>query len=175
MILEISDEYFNEEEKKNTPDRFNRFMTEWLVDSNDFEFTTFKNEKEYNEMIVVRDINFYSLCSHHIVPFFGVAHIGYIPDKKICGLSKIPRTVDKFAHRPQIQEKLTIEIKDFLVKHLNPIWLMIILEGEHLCMSMRGVKKPGHMTITSSIHPDPKISKGKFDSAKSEFLTIIKK
>ena len=175
MIIEIPDNCFCEEELNNTPNRFKKFLNEWLIKSNDFEFTLFKNDKNYDEMIVVKDISFYSMCGHHLIPFFGKAHIGYIPNKLLCGLSKIPRTVDKFAHKPQLQERLTIEIKDFLVEKLKPLWLMVILEAEHLCISMRGINKPSHLTITSAIYSDSKTTKNDNISTKSEFLSLIKK
>lgn len=173
MDLTINDCYFSEEELQNTPKRFNRFLKEWLIDSNEFEFTTFENPG-YDELIIVKNINFYSMCSHHLVPFFGEAHIGYIPKELLCGLSKLPRTVDKFAHKPQIQEKLTIEIKDFLVKQLKPLWLMVVLQAEHLCISMRGIKKPGHITTTNAIYPSPK-DNPQFNHVKTEFLEMITK
>jgi len=168
MEFRIDDKYFSDEELKNTPNRFKRFLDEWLKQDNDFNFTTFKNPG-YDEMIIVKDIIFYSMCSHHLIPFFGKAHFGYIPDKRICGLSKIPRIIDMFAHRPQIQEKLTIEALNYLTEHLQPKWAMLILEAEHLCMSMRGIKKPGHITITNAV-----FNREKAIHAKEEFLEMIK-
>lgn len=173
MRFEIPDEYFSDEELKNTPERFKRFLKEWLIDSHDFDFTTFENPK-YDEMIMITNITFYSLCSHHLVPFFGKAHIAYIPDKKLAGLSKFSRVVDKFSHKPQIQEKLTVEILDFLKKELDPHWAMVILEAEHLCMSMRGIKKPGHVTITNAIFENPK-TKLPLDNCKEEFIRMVRK
>jgi GTP cyclohydrolase I len=172
MDLKIPDDKFNEEELKNTPKRWENFMKEWLNESNDFQFTLFDNEEQYDQLIITDEISFYSLCSHHIVPFFGTVHIGYIPSEKIAGLSKFGRVVDKFSHRPQIQERLTQQIKKFLVKKLEPHWLMVVLKAEHLCMSMRGTKKPGHNTITSAIYENSQ-SKLCFDDTKLEFLTLI--
>lgn len=172
MNLTIEDKFFNEEELKNTPDRYKRFLEEWLVHSNNFSFTVFENPG-YDEMIIVKDISFYSMCSHHLVPFFGVAHFGYIPGKKICGLSKIPRTVDKYAHKPQVQEKLTVEIMQALTQKLQPKWAMLVMEAEHLCMSMRGIKKPGAKTITNTIWVHPEF-KPKYQDIKQEFLKMIK-
>ena len=101
-----------------------------------------------NEMVIEKDITFYSMCEHHLMPFYGKAHIAYIPQGKVVGLSKLARTVEVFARRAQIQEKLTAQIADALEDHLNPAGVMIMLEAEHMCMTMRGVKKPGSKTVT---------------------------
>ncbi|MDD5066736.1 MAG: GTP cyclohydrolase I FolE [bacterium] len=107
---------------------------------------------EYNEIILVKDIPLYSVCEHHFIPFIGKAHVGYIPKNGIyTGLSKIVRIVDVFARRPQVQERLTQQIADTLVKTLNPIGVIVVIEAEHLCMSMRGVQKPGTTTVTSAL------------------------
>ncbi len=112
--------------------------------------TTF--ELGHEEMVLVRDIAVYSMCEHHLLPFHGVAHVGYIPaDGRIVGLSKLARLVDVFARRPQVQERLTSEVADALVTHLNPAGVLVVLECEHLCMSMRGVRKPGARTVTSAV------------------------
>lgn len=107
----------------------------------------------HQEMVLVRDIPLYSMCEHHLVPFMGRAHVAYIPGKhgRICGLSKIARTVDVFARRPQVQERLTSQIADTLVEHLDPAGVIVVIEAEHLCMSMRGVQKPGAITTTSAV------------------------
>lgn len=108
-------------------------------------------DEEYDEMILVRDIDIYSLCEHHMVPFFGKAHVAYIPDKKIVGLSKIPRVVDVFARRLQVQERLTIQIRDAIEQALDPQGVAVIIEATHLCMVMRGVQKQHSVTTTSSM------------------------
>jgi len=149
MIIEIPDELFDEESLKNTPKRIERFKEEWKKAQN-FKFTTFENPN-YDQMIILKDIDFYSLCQHHLLPFYGKAHIGYIPDKKICGISKLARVVDKFASKPQLQERLTQEIADFIEKRLKPKGVMVVIEGIHLCMRMRGVKKPNSVMVTSAI------------------------
>ncbi|PWJ23976.1 GTP cyclohydrolase I [Branchiibius hedensis] len=107
----------------------------------------------HDELVIVRDIELYSTCEHHLVPFHGVAHVGYIPAKsgRVTGLSKIARLVDVYAKRPQVQERLTSQIADALVEHLSAQGVLVVLECEHLCMSMRGVKKPGALTITSAV------------------------
>jgi len=110
-------------------------------------------EAEHDEMVMVRDIPLHSMCEHHLIPFAGRAHVAYIPgdDGRITGLSKIARLVDGFARRPQVQERLTTQIADALVEVLNPIGALVLIEAEHFCMSMRGVKKPGSLTITSAV------------------------
>ena len=107
----------------------------------------------HDELVLVKDIEVYSTCEHHLVPFHGVAHVGYIPaiDGRITGLSKIARLVDVFARRPQVQERLTSQIADAMVEHLQPLGAIVVLECEHLCMSMRGVRKPGAKTTTSAV------------------------
>jgi len=107
----------------------------------------------HQEMVLVRDIPLYSVCEHHLLPFIGRAHVAYIPGKegRICGLSKLARVVDVFAKRPQVQERLTSQVADTIVQHLGPTGVMVVIEAEHLCMSMRGVQKPGAMTITSAV------------------------
>ncbi|RBP63108.1 GTP cyclohydrolase I [Brevibacterium sanguinis] len=107
----------------------------------------------HEEMVLVRDIDLYSTCEHHLVPFHGVAHIGYIPNKqgRVTGLSKLARLVEIFARRPQVQERLTAQIADALVEHLEPQGVIVVVEAEHLCMTMRGVRKPGASTITSAV------------------------
>ncbi len=131
--------------------------------------TTF--DEGHQEMVLVRDIPFYSMCEHHLVPFFGQAHVAYIPaaDGRICGLSKLARLVDAFAKRPQVQERLTSQIADTLVQELHPEGVLVVLEAEHLCMSMRGVKKPGSKTTTSAV-------RGIFErrhATRSEALSLI--
>lgn len=108
---------------------------------------------DHSELVIVRDIEVYSTCEHHLVPFHGVAHVGYIPapDGRVTGLSKIARLVDVFARRPQVQERLTTQIADALVDHLHAQGVLVVVECEHLCMSMRGVRKPGALTITSAV------------------------
>jgi GTP cyclohydrolase I len=110
-------------------------------------------EADHDEMVMVRDIPVHSMCEHHLVPFAGRAHVAYIPgdDGRITGLSKIARLVDGFAHRPQVQERLTAQIADALVETLQPSGALVLVEAEHFCMSMRGVKKPGSLTITSAV------------------------
>jgi GTP cyclohydrolase I len=127
-------------------------------------------EEGYKQMVIVKDIDFFSLCEHHMLPFFGKAHVAYIPNKYITGLSKIPRVVDVFARRLQIQERMTLEIKDCIQKTLNPLGVMVVLEAQHMCMQMRGVAKQNSLTTTSDFT-------GFFQQAKTreEFMNLIKK
>ena len=106
-------------------------------------------EEDYQQMVVVKDITFYSLCEHHMLPFFGKAHVAYIPNGTITGLSKIARVVDVFAHRLQVQERMTTQIKECIQRTLNPLGVMVVIEAEHLCMQMRGVQKQHAITTTS--------------------------
>ncbi|MCC2313872.1 GTP cyclohydrolase I FolE [Cellulomonas xiejunii] len=121
------------------------------MDARDVLTTTF--DLGHEEMVLVRDIEVYSTCEHHLVPFHGVAHVGYIPgaDGRITGLSKLARLVDVYARRPQVQERLTAQVADALVEVLNPRGVLVVVECEHLCMSMRGVRKPGSRTVTSAV------------------------
>ncbi|MGD0555131.1 MAG: GTP cyclohydrolase I FolE [Streptosporangiaceae bacterium] len=110
-------------------------------------------DADHDEIVLVRDIEMYSMCEHHLVPFFGKAHIGYIPNEKgeITGLSKLARLVDVYAKRPQVQERMTVDIADALVRILEPRGVIVVLEAEHMCMSMRGVRKVGAKTVTSAV------------------------
>ena len=140
---------------KQTPARVARSYAEIFAgmrqSPEDVLTTTF--EIGHSELILVRDIEVYSTCEHHLVPFHGVAHVGYIPahDGRVTGLSKLARLVDVFARRPQVQERLTTQVADALVDHLKPQGVIVVVECEHLCMSMRGVRRPGSRTITSAV------------------------
>ena len=115
------------------------------------ELKTYKTKNE-DEMIIIKDIPFYSVCEHHLLPFFGKAHVVYIPkENKITGFSSLVRVIDVMAKRPLLQERLTHEIADFLMEHLAPMGVLVVIEAEHLCLSMIGVKKPGTLTVTSAI------------------------
>ena len=140
---------------RQTPGRVARAARELYAglgqDPADVLSTTFSIDHE--ELIIVRDIPMYSTCEHHLLPFHGVAHIGYIPaeDGKVTGLSKLGRLVEVFARRPQVQEQITTQVADALVEHLGAQGVIVVIEAEHLCMSMRGVQKPGSRTITSAV------------------------
>lgn len=127
-------------------------------------------KEEYRQMVIVRDIDFYSMCEHHMLPFYGKAHVAYIPDKYITGLSKIARVVDTFARRLQIQERMTTDIKNCIQDTLNPLGVMVVIEAQHLCMQMRGVEKQNSVTTTSDFT-------GVFQQAKTreEFINLIRK
>ncbi|OMH32414.1 GTP cyclohydrolase I FolE [Tersicoccus sp. Bi-70] len=140
---------------KDTPDRVARAYAEMFSglhqDAGDVLGTTF--DLDHEELVLVKDIPFYSTCEHHLVPFHGTAHVGYIPshDGKVTGLSKLARLVEIYARRPQVQERLTTQIVEALVAHLAPRGAIVVIECEHLCMSMRGVRKPGTRTVTSAV------------------------
>jgi len=125
--------------------------------------------EDATDMVVVRDVEFFSLCEHHLIPFFGRAHVAYLPDGKVVGLSKIPRIIDMFSRRLQVQERLTRQIAETVKEILDPIGVAVIMEGQHMCMQMRGVEKQNSLTTTSSML-------GKFresDRTRAEFLSII--
>jgi len=158
---------------KDTPKRVARMYAELFAGIGKDpgkELTVFHNE-DHEEMIMVKDIPFYSICEHHLVPFFGKAHIVYIPTKgKVTGLSKLVRVIEGFAKRPQVQERLTSEIADTLMDRLKPRGVFVVIEAEHLCMSMRGVKKPGSVTVTSAVRG----VFAKHEKTRAEALSLIK-
>ncbi len=126
--------------------------------------------EQYDEIVLLRNIDFYSLCEHHLLPFQGKAHVAYLPDGKVVGLSKLARTVDAFARRPQVQERMTCQIADALMEHLNPKGAAVVVEAEHLCMKMRGVQKPNGVMVTSAV-------RGVFRSdpaARAEVMELIR-
>ncbi len=125
-------------------------------------------EEDYSEMIVVKDIEVYSLCEHHMLPFFGKAHVAYIPNGKIVGLSKIPRVVDVFARRLQVQERLTLQVRDAIQEVINPLGVAVVIEAQHLCMMMRGAEKQNSVTTTSAMG-------GEFmkQATRDEFMRLI--
>lgn len=151
-ILRLLGEDVNREGLLKTPERVAKamqFFTQGyhLDPASILKSAMFK--QDYKEMVIVKDIEIYSLCEHHLVPFFGKAHIAYIPDGYIVGLSKIPRVVDAFARRLQVQEQLTTQIKECIQNTLNPLGVAVVIETQHLCMSMRGVQKQNSVTTTS--------------------------
>ena len=155
-----------------TPDRVRRMyaeLTEGYHTDPDALLNGAAFEVDYDEMVVVRDIEFYSLCEHHLLPFFGKAHVGYLPRGRVIGLSKIPRVVDMYAHRLQVQERLTQQVAGFLMEHLNPKGVACVMEATHLCTVMRGVRKQQATMVTSSM-----LGTFRADArTRSEFLTFI--
>ena len=141
----------NDESVRDTPGRMARMYAELLTPA-PFAATTFPNDGGYDELVVATDIRFHSLCEHHLLPFTGVAHIGYLPGERIIGLSKLARVVELHARALQVQERLTTQVARWLDEHLRPKGVGVVLEAEHLCMSLRGVHKPGAHTITSALH-----------------------
>lgn len=173
LLTSIVGEYYaSREGLEGTPERVSRMYDEifggYWIDTHGCLDTTFK-EDQHNELVIVRNIEFYSHCEHHMVPFFGKAHIGYIPNGSVVGLSKIARLVDAYARRLQIQERMTRQIADTMETVLAPMGVMVVIEAEHLCMKMRGIKNPCADTVTSAV-------RGVFkDDAKAreEFLRLI--
>lgn len=173
LILEGVGEDPDREGLLKTPERVAKMYAECFAglsaDPAEYFETTF--DEHHEEMVLVRDIPFYSMCEHHLAPFFGKAHVAYIPsgDGRICGISKLARLVDAFARRPQVQERLTSQIADTLIEQLHPQGVIVVMEAEHLCMSMRGVKKPGSKTTTSAV-------RGAFEknhATRAEALSLI--
>jgi GTP cyclohydrolase IA len=138
------------EHLRETPRRVAKAYAELLTPTS-FNATTFPNDEGYDELILVRDIPFQSLCAHHLLPFHGTAHVAYLPADRLVGLSKLGRVVDLFAHDLQVQERLTTQIADWIEVNLEPRGVGVIVEAEHLCMSLRGVQKPGSLTVTSAL------------------------
>src|SRR5947199_2344658 len=134
-----------------TPRRVAKAFAEMLT-PREFDLTTFPNDEHYDELVLARYIPFQSLCEHHLLPFHGVAHVGYIPGDRILGLSKLARVVEMFARDLQVQERLTQQVADALQEHLAPKGVGVVIEAEHLCMSLRGVRATGALTVTSSLH-----------------------
>lgn len=166
-LVQAIDDNHNREGLRRTPERVAKFYEEFLTNKT-LEITTFKNEG-YDEMVAQCNIPFYSLCEHHMVPFFGVAHIAYIPNERIIGLSKLSRIIDNFAHRLQNQERITTEITDFLESAVRPNGVAVSMTARHLCMEMRGIRRIGAETTTTSL-------RGVFkndERARNEFLQYI--
>ena len=171
-IIELLGEDVNREGLLKTPLRIAKamqFMTQGYFSNPQEIIKGAMFHEEYHQMVIVKDIDFYSMCEHHVLPFFGKAHVAYIPRKNITGLSKIARVVDAFSHRLQIQERLTTQIKECIQETLNPLGVMVVIEAQHMCMQMRGVQKQHSITTTSDFT-------GVFESAKTreEFMNLIR-
>jgi GTP cyclohydrolase I len=154
-----------------TPERVAKMyleLFEGLAEGAEPKVTFFPNDERYSAMVIEKDIPFYSLCSHHFVPFYGHAHVAYIPNESIVGLSKMARIVEFYARRPQLQERLTEQIARYMAAKLDPQGVMVVVEARHLCVEMRGVKKPGALTVTSAI-------RGIFNTqtVREEFLDLL--
>lgn len=150
LLLEGIGEDVNREGLLETPDRIARMYQEIYggLEEDAGEHLSKVFSVSSDEMVLEKDITFYSTCEHHLLPFYGKAHVAYIPDGKVVGLSKLARTVEVYARRPQIQEQMTGQIADAIMEHLAPKGVMVVLEAEHMCMTMRGIKKPGSKTVT---------------------------
>ena len=172
-IIRLLGEDVNREGLIKTPERVTKAMAT-LTRGYDMNpeaiINSAKFKEDYNQMVIVKDIQFYSLCEHHMLPFYGKAHVAYIPNGYITGLSKIARVVDVFSHRLQVQERMTTQIKECIQNALNPLGVMVVIEAKHMCMQMRGVEKQNSITTTSDIS-------GAFNQRKTreEFLSLISK
>jgi GTP cyclohydrolase I len=152
---------------RDTPRRVAAAYAELLTPQS-FEATTFPNDEGYDELVVARGIPFHSLCEHHLIPFVGVAHVAYLPGERIVGLSKLARVVEHFARRLQVQERMTVQVADWLERELMPRGVGVVLDAEHFCMTIRGIQKPGARTTTSAlrgvVRDDPR--------TRAEFLAL---
>lgn len=173
MILEAIGEDPDREGLRETPARVARMYEEVFAGLNQEpeEYFSVIFSEEHEELVLVKDIPFYSMCEHHLVPFYGVAHVGYIPKGgRVVGLSKLARAVEAVAKRPQLQERITSHVADSIVRTLQPHGVVVVIEAEHMCMTMRGVKKPGSKTVTSAVRgifaTDP--------AARSEVFQLIR-
>jgi GTP cyclohydrolase I len=171
-ILELLGEDITREGLLKTPERVAKalmFFTKGYRQDPDKILSSAVFTEDYKQMVIVKDIDFFSMCEHHVLPFFGKVHVAYIPRNKVTGLSKIPRIVEVYARRLQIQERMTTQIKDCIQQTLNPLGVMIVIEAQHTCMQMRGVEKQNSITITSDFT-------GVFEQAKTreEFILLIK-
>ena len=173
LLLRLIGEDPNREGLKRTPLRVKQAM-QFLTSGYRLKPAKILNrsfaEVKHDEMIIVKDIDFYSMCEHHLLPFFGKCHIAYVPDKKILGLSKIPRLVDVFSRRLQVQERLTTQIAEAINEHVRPLGVACVIEASHLCMMMRGVQKQNARAVTSSMLGAFRSS----DKTRTEFLTLIR-
>lgn len=172
-IIELLGEDAGREGLLKTPDRVAKamqFLTQGYAQDPEEILRSAMFTEDYRQMVIVKDIDFYSMCEHHMLPFFGKAHVAYIPNKYITGLSKIARIVDVYARRLQIQERLTLQIKDCLQRVLNPLGVMVVIEAQHMCMQMRGIEKQHSITTTSDFT-------GAFNELKTreEFISLIKR
>ncbi|ARD84630.1 GTP cyclohydrolase I [Ferroplasma acidiphilum] len=174
LVYNLHEEYgwFNDEELKNTPRRIENFYREWYGARN-FTFTKFKITG-HESMVIVKNISFYSMCSHHLLPFFGNINIAYLPRPGgyIAGVSKLVRSVNKIASKPQLQENMTSEIVNLLYDNLNPLFVMVTANGQHMCMMMRGVKQESATMVTSSVKYSD-VVKTELESLKNEALKMM--
>ncbi|MBO2447111.1 GTP cyclohydrolase I [Actinomadura barringtoniae] len=141
----------DDESRSKTPGRMARAFDELLTPRR-FDLTTFPNDEGYQQLVIEREIGFTSLCEHHFLPFTGHAYVAYLPGERILGLSKLARVVELFAHKPQVQERLTQQVADWLNQHLHPKGVGVVLVAEHLCMTLRGARATGSSTVTSALH-----------------------
>lgn len=174
LLRTIFGEDPNREGLEDTPKRVSKMYEEifggYKQDPKAILSTTFE-DPSHQEMVIVKDIPFYSHCEHHMVPFFGMAHIAYIPNGRVVGLSKLARLTECFAKRLQIQERLTSQIADAIDETLSPLGVAVVIQAEHLCMAMRGIKKPGSNTVTSALRG---VFRDNTNNARAEFMSLLK-
>lgn len=170
-ILEAVGEDSEREGLRETPRRVAQMYAELFagLTVDPHEYLKIGFEERHDEIVILRDIPFHSLCEHHLLPFLGAVHVGYVPDGRIVGLSKLARVVDAYARRPQLQERLTSQVADCIMETLNPDGVAVVVEAEHLCLRLRGVSKPGVRVVTSAV-------RGEFGRSalnRSEFLSLV--
>ena len=170
-IIEAIHEDPDREGLQGTPSRVARMYAEVFAGLREDPLELLRTgfDEDHHEMVIARDVPFYSMCEHHLLPFFGLAHIGYIPQGRVVGISKLARLIDVFARRPQLQERLTSQIADAMVEGLRPMGAGVVIEAEHLCIMMRGVRKPGSRIVTSA-------NRGVFlrnATTRAEFLNLV--
>lgn len=174
LLRTIEGEDFTREGLEDTPKRVSKMYEEifggYKQDPKAILSATFE-DPSHQEMVIVKDIPFYSHCEHHMVPFFGKAHIAYIPNGRVVGLSKLARLTECFAKRLQIQERLTSQIADAIDETLSPLGVAVVIQAEHLCMAMRGIKKPGSNTVTSALRG---VFRDNTNNARAEFMSLLK-
>jgi GTP cyclohydrolase I len=170
-LLTALGEDLEREGLRDTPRRISQMYAEIFsgLDVDPAEYLSVQFGNGHDEMVILRDIPFYSMCEHHFLPFHGVAHVGYIPDGRVVGISKIARVVEAFAKRPQLQERLTAQVADCIMQTVNPDGVAVVVEAEHLCMTMRGVRKPGSRMVTSAMRGGFR----KQSVTRAEFLSLV--
>jgi GTP cyclohydrolase I len=170
-ILEAVGEDSGREGLRDTPRRVAEMYAELLAGlaTDPCEFLRIGFDERHDEMVILKGIPFYSLCEHHLLPFMGAVHVGYVPNGRVVGLGKLARVVDAFARRPQLQERLTSQVADCILETLNPDGVAVVVKAEHLCLSFRGVKKPGVQVVTSAVRGEFRRSA----LSRSEFLSLV--
>lgn len=168
-LLTALGQNLDDDHLRDTPARVAAAYAE-MLSPRPFNPTTFPNDEGYNELVLAKDIPFHSLCQHHLLPFKGVAHVGYLPGRRIVGLSKLARVVEHFSRRLQVQERLTQQVADWIHQHLDPKGVGVVIDAEHLCMTLRGVQASGSSTVTSALHGLLRHD----ERSRAEFFALVK-